>query len=129
MELLGAQTENLEQLYDFKEKGDGSIGDGIATFIASSIETTSRAGSSLISSIVKGTTSLMGSTADGITKIIGGIPNLILFALNITIRGYLCFQRWEMMAYRHPGGLDASQIRVIHPVAAPYPKKVTRWGE
>ena len=130
MEILGAQTDNLEQLYVFKEKGEGSLGDGIATVIAGTIEATSKAGTSLISSIVKGTSSLVGSTADSITKIIGGIPNLVLFALNLVIIGYLCFQRWEMMNYRRPRGLDASQIRVIQPIVAPpVPERSSRMTE
>ena len=97
MELLASQTENLNDLYNFREVGEGSLGGGLTTIIAETIESATDAGTSLISSIVKGTNSLMETTATSISEILGGLPNLVLFALNIAIVGYLIFQRWEMM--------------------------------
>ena len=104
LDMLVDQQENLQELYDFRTEGEGSLGSGLVQAIASTIDMAGKAGSSLISSISKGTETLINSTANGLTKIIGGIPNLILFSLNLLIIGYLIFQRWEMQ--NNPRKLD-----------------------
>ena len=107
LNLLDERQKALEELHAYEEVGGGSVTEGIITAISNTIDTVGKAGSKIISSISQGlalntksmgnaTSRVIESSTHGVGEVLGklgGIPNIVLFALNGLIIVYLIYIR------------------------------------
>ena len=109
LDILNAQTGNLDRLSDFNTKGHGDILTGIITEIADSVGFIADSGINIldhivsdvdktITTITNSTDSIIDTTANGISKFFAqiGIPSLTLIIVQIGLILYMLYLRFKI---------------------------------
>ena len=121
LHLLNQQKENLETISDYTVIGHGNLALGVVHTLADTITFIGKTGEELFKTVGNVTEDLIGTTANGLVKIVGsvGISNLVLYVLDILIISYLVILRYRPPCCRvlqPTTGPDAEQREIVHTI-------------